>query len=256
MSFFPEFLITTRYCEADHREIRGLARQLTQACQSDVEKAVTLFHWVRDQIEYRLGLHKHTASETLAHQWGSCSNKANLLVALMRALGIPAGFHLLEVKTREYFGPLTLPAFCPFVSHRSLHVFCALYLQGQWVRCDPTDDARLSESTLHLSPQSRKVEFDGTRDAMLNLTPEHILSDDGALLPHIDHVFAKERRSLPIFLAIAQFYMDFLRSRGKEFSNVDDLQECFLRLLEKEFPEAHGLILEAAHLDRMERLAG
>jgi hypothetical protein len=214
-----------------------------------------LFEWVRDAVEYRLGLYRHTASETLAQRWGSCSNKANLLVALLRALGVPAGFHLLEVKTREYFGPLAPPAFFPFVSHRSLHVFCAAQLEGRWVRCDPTDDSRLSESTQHLCVQSRKIDFDGRRDALLNIMPEHILTSDGVLLPHIDHVLEKERRSPPIFLRLVQLYMDFLRQRGKEFSDVDSVQKSFFGLLEKEFPEEHALLREVAMAESSRQIA-
>lgn len=256
MAHLPEFLATSRYCDVEHSDIHDQAHQLTRSCRSDIEKAVVLFEWVRDEVEYRLGLYKNTASETLAQGWGSCSNKANLLVALLRALEVPAGFHLLEVKTREYFGPLAPPAFFPFVSHRSLHVFCAVHLEGRWVRCDPTDDSRLSESTGHLNPQSRKVEFDGRRDALLNLRPEHILTDDGALLPHIDHVLEKERRSPPVFLRLLQRYMEFLRQRGKEFSNVDSIQESFFGLLEKESPEEHALLREVAKAESSRQRTG
>ncbi len=244
MALPPEFLITSEYCDAGHPVIRELAHRLAQPCANDTEKAVALFEWVRDQIEYRLGLYRHAASESVGQRWGSCSNKANLLVALLRALGVPAGFHLLEVKTREYFGPLFLPAFHPFVSYRSLHVLCAIQLEGRWVRCDPTDDAQLSEGTHHLNPQSRKVEFDGRSDALLNLMPSHILSDDGVLLPHIDHILSKESRSLPAFLSIIQFYMAFLRQQGRNFSCVEDVQEGFFSLLAMEFPEGYALLHE------------
>ena len=256
MAHSLEFLSPSKYCDVEHSDIQECARQLTRSCRSDIEKAVVLFEWVRDEVEYRLGLYRHTASETLALRWGSCSNKANLLVALLRALDVPAGFHLLEVKTREYFGPLAPPAFAPFVSHRSLHVLCAAHLDGRWVRCDPTDDSRLSESTRHLSPQSRKVEFDGRSDALLNLMPEHILTNDGALLPHIDHVLEKERRLSPIFLRLVQIYMGFLRQRGKDFSSVASVQESFFRLLEKEFPEEHALLREVASAESARQKTG
>ena len=39
----------------------------------------------------RVGLYSDTSSETLQRGYGSCSNKANVLVAILRALNIPAG---------------------------------------------------------------------------------------------------------------------------------------------------------------------
>jgi hypothetical protein len=123
------------------------------------------------------------------------------------------------------------------------------------VRCDPTDDSRLSESTQHLCVQSRKIDFDGRRDALLNIMPEHILTSDGVLLPHIDHVLEKERRSPPIFLRLVQLYMDFLRQRGKEFSDVDSVQKSFFGLLEKEFPEEHALLREVAMAESSRQIA-
>jgi transglutaminase-like putative cysteine protease len=77
---------------------------------------VSLFYWVRDNIEYELGLKSDTASSTLLRGSGSCINKANLVVALLRALGIPAGFHIMTVKTRAYFSCLCTPCFNKFMS--------------------------------------------------------------------------------------------------------------------------------------------
>jgi len=55
-------------------------------------------------------------------------------VALLRALGIPAGFHVMAVKTKEYFGCLCTPRFNRFMSDRSVHVYGAVLLGGKWLK--------------------------------------------------------------------------------------------------------------------------
>ena len=40
---------------------------------------------------------------------GSCSNKAALMVAFARALGIPAGFHVQYIRTDAYFAGGFIP---------------------------------------------------------------------------------------------------------------------------------------------------
>ncbi len=72
--------------------IRALARHLTADAGSEREAAVRLFDFVRDEIPYRFGPWGLCASETLARGEGSCTNKANLLVALLRAAGTAAAY--------------------------------------------------------------------------------------------------------------------------------------------------------------------
>ena len=243
------YLASSRFCDAHDLRVRRLAFELTKGCTSDNEKAVRLFRWVRDQIKYRLGLYPHTASETLQERSGSCSNKANLLVALLRAAGIPAGFHIIHVKTKEYFGPLCSTVFHPFLSDRSLHIFCGIFIDDRWLKCDPSDDAELSESTQHINPQSRKVDFDGHNDALLNLCLEHILSGDGVCNPHIDGVLSKVRKSPPVFLTVLDHYLEFLRKRGRDYSSTEELTGGFLSWLERAFPQGHFLLRQGATSD-------
>lgn len=236
------YLETTEFCNADEPRIRRLAAELTRDSTGDADKAIALFRFVRDSVRYRLGLYAENASDTLASGRGSCSNKANLLVALLRAAGLPAGYHVIQVKTKEYFGPLCSPVFHPFLSEKSLHVFCSVYLDGRWLKCDPSDDRELSEGTEHLNPQSRKVDFDGAGDALLNLTPEHIIADDGVRYDSIDGVFRKTRRCPALFLRVLDHYLDFLRVRGRAYSDVDELTVGFISWLDEQDPEGRRML--------------
>ena len=236
-----EFLRSTELCNSDHPEIRRRSAEIVGDLDTDREKAAALFLFVRDRVRYRLGLYRHSASETLELRSGSCSTKANLLVALLRAAGIPAGFHLMKVKTKEYFGPLCTPQFHPYLSERSLHVYCAVSLGGRWVQCDPSDDAALSEATAHINPQSRKVEFDGSRDARLRIEARHIVVDDPERYPDIDGILSKACRKPQLFLQVLDGYLDFMRQRGSRYTCAESLSRDFLRSLEKDSPEGYAL---------------
>jgi len=70
------------------------SKRLTRNCSSDEEKAVKLFYFVRDSIPYNLYMisvfiEDFRASRILEWRKGYCVQKAVLLTALSRAVGIP-----------------------------------------------------------------------------------------------------------------------------------------------------------------------
>src|SRR5262249_37533172 len=84
-----EFLAPTKYCDSADPSIIATMATIRQG-RAGREAAVRLFHLVRDEVHYAFGPWGTTASSTLARLQGGCSNKSNLLVALLRAAGIPA----------------------------------------------------------------------------------------------------------------------------------------------------------------------
>lgn len=97
------FLAATPMCDSGTSTVRTLAEVVTRDAGDTREAAVALFYWIRDRIEYTMGDWNWKASETLRLRKGTCSNKANLLVAMARSLGIPAGFHIQYVTTEGFF---------------------------------------------------------------------------------------------------------------------------------------------------------
>merc|ERR1711862_224032 len=61
------------------------------------------FLYVQNSIIYNVGIYNHMASDTIRFGYGSCSNKANVLVALLRAMNIPAGYGMCQVDATDYF---------------------------------------------------------------------------------------------------------------------------------------------------------
>lgn len=70
--------------------------------------------WVAKHIEYSFQDKSDLASDTLRKRLGMCTNKATLQIALLRALGIPAGYCVVHIYKSERTCTLMPPsALCP-----------------------------------------------------------------------------------------------------------------------------------------------
>jgi hypothetical protein len=228
-----DYLKETHFCDYNDPAIRAVAMGYKAKHPEGKELARALFYFVRNYTQYRVGNWTRRASETLAEKGGTCTNNANLFVALCRVVGIPAGYGVMEVSGPDYFGPIALPHLKKMVSKKSKHIYAYAYLGDTWIKCDPSDDEALSLNTQHLNPQSRIVEWNGVSDAVLNIHPSHILSDKGPL-HDIDRMIGKrQRRILHIPVKIANLYIDFLRLHGAKILTIEDLEPQFLKWLRK-----------------------
>ncbi|MEH3048513.1 transglutaminase-like domain-containing protein [Sphingomonas adhaesiva] len=123
------YLLPSRYCESDrleHWAQRGFAGL------SGGVLAVALLDWVQAHLDYgwtdssgRTG-----ALETFAQRRGVCRDYAHLLVALARAVEIPAR---------------CVSAYAPGVDPPDFHAVAELWLDGAWRLMDATGMARADE---------------------------------------------------------------------------------------------------------------
>ncbi|MDD5590146.1 MAG: transglutaminase-like domain-containing protein [Candidatus Portnoybacteria bacterium] len=231
--FMNEFLTETKYCDFNNSKVKELATKITENAKTDQEKAVALFYWVRDNILYRVGFWNRKASETLLDGKGVCTCKANLLIALLRAIGIPAGYGVMRVVGREYFGPIVPICLKNLASKESIHVYVFVFLDNRWIKCDPSDDKSLSAKIHHLNPQSRIIEWDGETDAMLNLDPSHVLKNEGPL-SNLDHIMCKKpRTATKNIVNFGNLYIHFLRKNSIEYTGVDQFWSSFMCWIRK-----------------------
>lgn len=116
------YLLPSRYCEADRfdnfvaTEFAGLAGGAL---------AAALCKWVRANLRYEAGTTSGatTAMMTFAERRGVCRDYAHLLVALLRAGGIPAR---------------CVSAYAPGVDPPDFHAVCEAWLDGAWRLMDAT----------------------------------------------------------------------------------------------------------------------
>ncbi len=158
-----DYLQPSQCIDSDHPTIVELAESLIDTGQSDLENAVTLFYWVRDEIRYNpyaLGttVESFLASITLQAGESWCVPKAILLAALCRAAGIPARVGFADVRnhlsTERLRAAMDTDVFY-------FHGYTSIYLNERWVKATPAFNVELCEK-FGLHP----LEFDGREDSL------------------------------------------------------------------------------------------
>lgn len=134
-----EFLLPTFYCDVLHPLVISQAFELQKKTPRDTAIAVWSFI---AKIPYRFDFWNIKASETLAKRQGMCTNKANLQIALLRALGIPAGYGVMRI-TKDALESVSKANFYAQISSITTHVFCYVYLDHHWVAADATSGRRV-----------------------------------------------------------------------------------------------------------------
>lgn len=240
-----EFLVESVFTDVSSPIIEKAANTITKSHRSTSDKAVAIFEWVQDHSKYSLGLFSHKASETLIEAYGSCTNKANLLVALCRAAGIPASFRIMVVDAKEYLGPPSVKRLKRLLGNKSLHIFAAVYIDDCWFDVDPSDDVRLSLAGSHVWPQVLRVRFDGCSDARLNLHPDHILKEPESYETSIDHIFLKRPTKGNEIIETFNDYTDFMRRRLILYDSCEAVFDEFLEWYRVNYPVKHIAFHEA-----------
>ncbi len=158
------YLNSTFHIDSENEKIKEKAEALTVGCESDIEKAVKLFYFVRDEIPYSLYMISVFRDDFVASKifdWGKgyCVQKAVLLAALGRAAGIPS--RLAFAAIRNY----TVPEKIMRLTGDNVfprHGYNEFFLDGKWVKAAATFNRQLCEKN-----GLKTVEFNGTEDACL-----------------------------------------------------------------------------------------
>ena len=168
-----EFLRASELCNRDHPFVKATAEEISVEAKTPTEAAIGIFYFVRDRIPLSFLDPWKTASETLRIGKGSCLTKANLQIALLRSVGIPARFRIMEFKgndPREWEG--ILPKFAVSrMPERFPHYFAEVHLEGRWIMADATFDKALLPDI---------EDWNGEKD-VCSIEDEVILLDVGAL---------------------------------------------------------------------------
>ncbi|WP_157082505.1 pseudomurein-binding repeat-containing protein [Methanobrevibacter cuticularis] len=121
-----QYLKGTKNCQVNDVSIQALAKKLTQGLSSDLDKATAIFDYVRDKITYKYYTNSWDntgAKGVIAKGWGNCVDQTHLLIALLRATGIPARY----VNGKATFNSGTIG-----------HTWAEVYIAGKWITADTT----------------------------------------------------------------------------------------------------------------------
>jgi Transglutaminase-like superfamily len=203
-----EFLRPTEFLDADDAAVVQFAFEHTADADSETEKAIKLYYAVRDGFQYdpylldlrREGL---KASTLLRRTRGYCVEKAILLAASARAVGVPSRLSFYIVRNHIATDRLEKAL---KKNYLVFHGAAEMLLDCEWRKATPAFNKKLCDF-LGVEP----LEFDGTGDSIFqefdrsgNVFMEYI-HDYGAFsdLPyemyldeldkHYPHIFGNEK---------------------------------------------------------------
>ena len=123
------YLACSPLISCTHPLIRTRARELVHTVDHEEEQIARLYTFVRDGIRHSVDAGQTalvwSSPQVLAAGHALCFGKSHLLVALCRAIGIPAGLCYQRVKTGD--------------GGYVLHGLAAIWIEdeGKWIRVDP-----------------------------------------------------------------------------------------------------------------------
>lgn len=159
-----DYLSPSYFFDYETEEIQNLVVDVKDNSISEQEKAKQLYTLVRDSWRYNpytLSFTKenYRASKIAKRSEGHCIDKSIVLIACLRAVGIPSRIHLAKVKNHigverliEKFGSNELTP----------HGMVDAYINNKWLKLSPTFNTSLC-SMLKVAP----LDFDGENDAVL-----------------------------------------------------------------------------------------
>lgn len=121
------YLRSSRYCQSD-RLFRMAFFEFGHT-QPGYARVAAIQHWVRSRLAFRIQTSDITTSamDTLVEQVGVCRDYAHLMIALCRALNIPARFATgIDYGADPALGPV------------DFHAYVEVFLSGRWYIFDPS----------------------------------------------------------------------------------------------------------------------
>ena len=211
-----EYLSPTVYCDSDCQLVRKAAHDIIEGSRTPKAAALRVFAFVRDKIPFALDEHAK-ASDTLRRGNGQCTTKTGLQIALLRAVGIPARYHVTDVHKNSLRGLISPEAFDVFDDTVADHPWCECYLSGRWLSCETLFDKALYGAGVGLGIISKDdiatIDWDGASD--LVMLTSWVLKDKGTT-PSIDDLIDLERPGfVPVLPVLRQSNEHTMRVRTR-----------------------------------------
>ncbi|NRF70280.1 transglutaminase family protein [Aquincola sp. S2] len=124
------YVYPSRYCESDR--LINLAIREFGGLPQGYQRVMAIRDWVQQRVTFRPGASNSNTSavDTLIEQAGVCRDFAHLMIALCRALSIPARF----ATGTDYGADVAL-------GPPDFHAYVEVYVGGRWYIFDPSGTA-------------------------------------------------------------------------------------------------------------------
>lgn len=122
------YLLASRYCESD--KLMSFAWSNFGSVEPGYARAQAIAQWVRQHVSFAVGASQWTTSamDTFEQRRGVCRDFAHLMIAVCRALNMPARF----VTGVDYGADAAL-------GPPDFHAYVEVFLSNRWYLFDPTD---------------------------------------------------------------------------------------------------------------------
>ena len=162
-------LTATRLIDLHHPDIEALVAGRGWRTLGPHDRIGAVYDFVRNEIAFGYNEGDELpASQVLADGIGQCNTKSTLLMALLRAVGVPCRFHGFTIDKPLQKGAITGLAYW-LAPQRIIHSWVEVSLEGRWIALEGFIlDAPYLASLQRRFPQARR--FCGYGAATLDLS--------------------------------------------------------------------------------------
>jgi transglutaminase-like putative cysteine protease len=183
------YLTPSSMSDCDHPRLKQMAQEIAAGAENPTQAAQRVFQYVRDKIAFNATLDIFLkASQVIDRRTMDYCNKINIHVTLLRAIDIPARFHM--VRARKEMLAHIVPGFLyRFLPSPVGHFWCECHLDGRWIACEALFDAPFYEGMLGAGfltkEQIPTIEWDGQSDLVLM---KHWIVADREIYSHYEQL--------------------------------------------------------------------
>ena len=129
---FKNYLKQTDILDFDKPSIKSLINEKGWGKMSEKDKVKNIYDYVKDDVKFGYNTDDSiSASEVLDDGYGQCNTKANLFMALLRAVGIPNRMHGFTIHKALQKGAIT-GIWYRLSPKNILHSWVEVYVNGEW----------------------------------------------------------------------------------------------------------------------------
>ena len=127
-----KYLKETPILDYNHQSIQNLIMERQWLTLEIKEQIKSIYNFVRDDIKFGYNIADSiSASEILKDEYGQCNTKASLLMALLRAVGIPNRIHGFTIDKALQKGAIT-GIWYVLSPNNILHSWVEICVEGEW----------------------------------------------------------------------------------------------------------------------------
>ena len=131
-----EYLAQTKMLDFNQPSIQTLITRQNWQELSHYDAIGAIYNFVRDDIKFGYNIDDRlSASLVLRDGYGQCNTKGTLLMALLRAVGIPTRFHGFTIFNELQRGAIPNYIF-RLAPKRIMHSWVEVYLDGRWLNLE------------------------------------------------------------------------------------------------------------------------